>query len=132
MLTGLQSGEYDAATCSFYGTAERFKTFDYSENPTGLSDARLIIRSDEKNINSLEDLAKSGKKLAPIPTDDARYTLINQYNEKHPNNKIEFEGATENPPRSLMCLKPSVLANMTRRFTLTRLSKALKMNSALI
>ena len=75
-------------TCSFYGTAERFKTFDYSENLTGLSDARLIIRSDEKNINSLEDLAKSGKKLAPIPTDDARYTLINQYNEKHPNNKI--------------------------------------------
>ncbi|MFY4456156.1 transporter substrate-binding domain-containing protein [Bifidobacterium pseudocatenulatum] len=132
LLTGLQSGEYDAATCSFYGTAERFKTFDYSENPTGLSDARLIIRSDEKNINSLEDLAKSGKKLAPIPTDDARYTLINQYNEKHPNNKIEFEGATENPPRSLMCLKPSVLANMTRRSTLTRLSKALKMNSALI
>ena len=95
LLTGLQSGKYDAATCSFYGTAERFKTFDYSENPTGLSDARLIIRSDEKNINSLEDLAKSGKKLAPIPTDDARYTLINQYNEKHPNNKIEFEGATE-------------------------------------
>lgn len=70
------------ATCSFYGTAERFKTFDYSENSTGLSDARLIIRSDEKNINSLEDFAKSGKKLAPIPTYDARYTLINQYNEK--------------------------------------------------
>lgn len=95
LLTGLQSGKYDAATCSFYGTAERFKTFDYSENPTGLSDARLIIRSDEKDINSLEDLAKSGKKLAPIPTDDARYTLISQYNEEHPDNKIEFEGATE-------------------------------------
>ncbi|MFR6594888.1 MAG: hypothetical protein ACLURH_02570 [Bifidobacterium angulatum] len=26
LLTGLQSGKYDVATCSFYGTAERFKT----------------------------------------------------------------------------------------------------------
>lgn len=96
LLTGLQSGKYDLASCSFYGTEERFKTFDYSEKPTGLSDARLIIRSDEaSSINSLADLAKSGKKLAPIPTDDARYTLISQYNEENPNNKIEFEGATE-------------------------------------
>lgn len=96
LLTGLQSGKYSLASCSFYGTAERFQTFDYSKKPTGLSDARLIIRSDEAGtINSLADLAKSGKKLAPIPTDDARYTLINQYNEENPNNKIEFEGATE-------------------------------------
>lgn len=33
--------------------------------------------------------------MPPIPTDDARYTLISQYNEEHPDNKIEFEGATE-------------------------------------
>jgi len=95
LLTGLQSGKFDLATCHFYGTAERFTTFDYSENPTALSDARLVIRTDETGVNSLEDLAKSGKKLAPIPTDDARYTLIKSYNEQHPDNKIEFDGATE-------------------------------------
>lgn len=95
LLTGLQSGKYQLGTCHFYGTAERFNTFDYSQNLTSLSDARLIIRTDETGINSLEDLAKSGKQLAPIPTDDARYTLINQYNESHPDNKIEFQGATE-------------------------------------
>lgn len=95
LLTGLQSGKYRLGTCSFYGTEQRFQTFDYSTNPTGLSDARLIIRSDETGINSLEDLAKSGKKLAPIPTDDARYTLISAYNEQHPDQQIKFDGATE-------------------------------------
>lgn len=95
LLTGLQSGKYQLATCSFYGTAERFKIFDYSKNPTSLSDARLIVRNDEKGINSLKDLAQSGKKLAPIPTDDARYTLIKNYNAENPKNAIQFEGATE-------------------------------------
>ncbi len=95
LLVGLKTGTYSLATCSFYGTKERFETYSYSSNPTGLSDARLIVRSDETEINSLEDIATSGKKLAPIPTDDARYTLIKAYNEAHPDNQIEFEGGTE-------------------------------------
>ncbi len=105
LLVGLQSGKYDLATCSFYGTKERFETFDHSNVPVSLSDARLIVRTDENDINSLDDLANSDKQLAPIPTDDARYTIINSYNESHPDTPIGFEGATEQSATTADTLK---------------------------
>ncbi|MDO4619045.1 MAG: transporter substrate-binding domain-containing protein [Lachnospiraceae bacterium] len=105
LLVGLQSGKYDLASCSFYGTKERFETFDHSNNPVSISDARLIVRSDEDSINSLEDLASSDKQLAPIPTDDARYTIINAFNAANPDLAIDFEGATEQSATTADTLK---------------------------
>lgn len=105
LLVGLKTDKYDLATCSFYGTKERFETYNHSEKLTGLSDARLIVKEGETEINSLDDIASKGKKLAPIPTDDARYTLIKNYNEKHPDNQIIFEGATEKSATTADILK---------------------------
>lgn len=105
LLVGLQSGKYNMATCCFYGTKERFETYDHSNEPVSLSDARLIVRSDEEEVTSLEALAESGKQLAPIPTDDARYTIIKVFNEEHPDSPIEFEGATEQSATTADTLK---------------------------
>lgn len=90
MIVGLSTGTYTLASNHFYLTKERAQNYAYSTQPTGLSDLRLVIRKDEKGINSLADLASSHKKLVPVHTNDARYTVIDDYNKRHPNNKINL------------------------------------------
>jgi L-cystine transport system substrate-binding protein len=88
MIVGLSTGSYALATNHFYLTKERAKNYEYSKEPTGLSDLRLILRKNENDIRSLSDLAQKGKKLFPVHTNDARYTVIEDYNKKNPANKI--------------------------------------------
>ncbi|MDH8318808.1 amino acid ABC transporter substrate-binding protein, partial [Klebsiella pneumoniae] len=59
--------------------------------PTGISDLRLIVRNDENDIHNLGDLASGKKKLVPIHTSDARYTVIENYNKKHPGQQINLQ-----------------------------------------
>ena len=61
LITALQSGHIDCAVSAMSITLERLEVVDFSEL---YFDAGLIIavRSDEQNINSIDDLA--GKKLA--------------------------------------------------------------------
>ncbi|MFX3616819.1 MAG: transporter substrate-binding domain-containing protein [Sporolactobacillus sp.] len=89
-LVGLASGKFDLASSHFYKNSERAKKYLFSGQPTGLSDSRLIIRKNETHIHSLADLHT--RKLAPISTDDARYSIIANYNKAHPNNKIDLVG----------------------------------------
>jgi L-cystine transport system substrate-binding protein len=51
-----------------------------SGQPSGISDLRLIVRNNENDIHTLGDLASGKKKLVPIHTSDARYTVIDNYN----------------------------------------------------
>jgi L-cystine transport system substrate-binding protein len=41
------------------------------------------LRNNENDIHTLGDLASGKKKLVPIHTSDARYTVIDNYNKKH-------------------------------------------------
>lgn len=61
-----------------------------------VSDARVIVRSDENDINSLDDPASSDRQLAPIPADGARYTIINTCYESLPDTPIGFAGSPYN------------------------------------
>ena len=88
ILTGLKTGAYDLSSNHFYLNKDRAKSFDYSHQPTGISDLRLIVRKDDNSINSLDDIAKKHKKLNPINVNDARYTVIEQYNHTHPSTPI--------------------------------------------
>ncbi|WP_294912529.1 transporter substrate-binding domain-containing protein [Tatumella sp. UBA2305] len=83
ILTGLKTGAYDLSANHFYLNKDRAKSFDYSHQPTGISDLRLIVRKDDNSINSLDDIATKHKKLNPINVNDARYTVIEQYNKSH-------------------------------------------------
>ena len=84
MIVGLSTGAYTLAADHFYLTKERAEKYDHSGEPTGISDLRLIVRNDENDIHNLGDLASGKKKLVPIHTSDARYTVIENYNKKHP------------------------------------------------
>lgn len=90
LLVGLATGKFDLASSHFYKSQERAAKYLLSGQPTGLSDVRLIIRKNETAIHSLNDLHTN--KLAPISTDDARYSIIDTYNKNHPNNKIDLVG----------------------------------------
>ena len=83
ILTGLKTGAYDLSANHFYLNKDRAKSFDYSHQPTGISYLRLIVRKDDNSINSLDDIATKHKKLNPINVNDARYTVIEQYNKSH-------------------------------------------------
>ncbi|VFT72823.1 amino acid ABC transporter periplasmic amino acid-binding protein [Klebsiella aerogenes] len=82
MIVGLSTGAYTLAADHFYLTKERAEKYDHSGEPTGISDLRLIVRNDENDIHNLGDLASGKKKLVPIHTSDARYTVIENYNKK--------------------------------------------------
>lgn len=91
MIVGLSTGAYTLAADHFYLTKERAEKYDYSGQPSGISDLRLIVRNNENDIHNLTDLASGKKKLVPIHTTDARYTVIENYNEKHPTQKINLQ-----------------------------------------
>ncbi len=95
ILTGLKTGAYDLSSNHFYLNKDRAKSFDYSHQPTGISDLRLIVRKDDNSINSLDDIAKKHKKLNPINVNDARYTVIEQYNHTHPATPITLTPSGE-------------------------------------
>ncbi|GAA0481380.1 transporter substrate-binding domain-containing protein [Tatumella punctata] len=95
ILTGLKTGAYDLSSNHFYLNKDRAKSFDYSHQPTGISDLRLIVRKDDNSINSLDDIAKKHKKLNPINVNDARYTVIEQYNRAHPASPITLTPSGE-------------------------------------
>ena len=95
ILTGLKTGAYDLSANHFYLNKDRAKSFDYSHQPTGISDLRLIVRKDDNSINSLDDIAKKHKKLNPINVNDARYTVIEQYNKTHPSTPITLTPSGE-------------------------------------
>ena len=89
MLLGVQSGKYDIGTCHLYKSAEREQKFLFPSQPSGLSDLRLVTKKNRNDINSFADLV--GKKLVPIPSNDARYNIVQDYNNKNPNKQIKLE-----------------------------------------
>ncbi len=91
VFVGLQSGKYDLALSNFWYNKERFKNYLHT-NATGLDDLRLVTRKGGKQANSLAEVAKKKLSLEPVSTDDARYSVIVNYNQQHPKNKISLKG----------------------------------------
>jgi len=89
MLLGVEAGKYDIGTCHLYKSSEREEKFLFPDQPFRLSDLRLITKKGNNSINSFADLA--GKKLVPIPSNDARYNVVQEYNKKNPNKQIKLE-----------------------------------------
>lgn len=91
LFVGLQSGKYDMAVNNFWYSKDRFKNYLHT-NAAALDDLRLVERKGGKTADSLAEVAKKRLKLEPVATDDARYSVIVEYNKAHPNNKIDLQG----------------------------------------
>ncbi len=89
LLLGVESDKYDLGTCHFYKSAEREQKYLFPDEPFGLSDLKIVTKKDRNDINSMADLV--GKKLEPIPANDARYTVIKDYNTKNPDKQVNLQ-----------------------------------------
>jgi L-cystine transport system substrate-binding protein len=89
LLLGVESGKYDLGTCYFYKNAEREQKYLFPDEPFGLSALKIVTQKDRNNINTMADLV--GKKLEPIPANDARYTIVKDYNTKNPDKQVNLQ-----------------------------------------
>ncbi|KRL27013.1 ABC superfamily ATP binding cassette transporter substrate binding protein [Limosilactobacillus frumenti DSM 13145] len=82
VFSGLQSGKYDIALNNSWYNKQRFQTY-YHTRAVGLDDLRLVYRKNGKKAASLNEVAKKNLKLVPVSTDDARYSVLQDYNNSH-------------------------------------------------
>lgn len=83
---GIESGKYDLVGGGLFKTAEREKKYLFPSENTGVSTIEIYKRSDDKDIQTLDDLV--GKKLSPVTANGGIYNLLTTYNNKHQDNQI--------------------------------------------
>lgn len=91
LLIGVEQGKYQLGVKNAFYTDERAKKYVYPEEFLGLSSIGIVLREEDKSIKGLNDFAKKQMTLAPIAANNAQYTIIEEYNQAHPNNKINLK-----------------------------------------
>lgn len=91
LLIGTESGKYQVGTKGAWITDERKKKFLIPSNPLAASVIGIAFRAENKNeITDLESFASYSGKLIPISPQSAQYSVIQEFNEKHPSNQIKL------------------------------------------
>ena len=91
LLIGTESGKYQVGTKGAWITEERKKKFLIPSNPLAASVIGIAFRAENKNeITDLESFASYSGKLIPISPQSAQYSVIQEFNEKHPSNQIKL------------------------------------------
>ena len=91
LLLGVESGKYTVGTKGIWITEPRKKKYIFPKNNIGASVIGLIVR--KENTDKIKDLASfadfSGK-LVPIASQDARYSVIDDFNKENPDHQIKL------------------------------------------
>ncbi|WP_102693262.1 transporter substrate-binding domain-containing protein [Rummeliibacillus pycnus] len=95
LLIGVEQGKYQAGVKNAFFTKERQQKFIFPKEFLGLSSIGLVLKSSNKDVKSLSDFASKGYSLAPIAANNAQYTVIKEYNDKNPNNKVKLKAGDE-------------------------------------
>ena len=91
LLIGTESGKYQVGTKGAWITEERKKKFLIPNNPLAASVIGIAFRAENADqITDLESFAKYSGKLIPISPQSAQYSVIQEFNEKHPENQIKL------------------------------------------
>ena len=91
LLIGVEQGKYQLGVKNAFYTEERAKKYVYPKEFLGLSSIGIVLREEDKDIEDLNDFAKKQMTLAPIAANNAQYTIIEEYNQAHPSNKIDLK-----------------------------------------
>ena len=92
LLIGVESGKYDVGIKGVWITEARKTKFVFPKNHLTASIIGLTIRkSDADKIKNIEDFAKSQEKLVPIAPQDARYSVIEDFNKAHSDTPIALQ-----------------------------------------
>ena len=91
LLIGVESGKYTVGTKGIWITEPRKKKYIFPKNNIGASVIGLIVR--KENTDKIKDLASfadfSGK-LVPIASQDARYSVIDNFNKENTDHQIKL------------------------------------------
>lgn len=91
LLIGVESGKYTVGTKGIWITEPRKKKYIFPKNNIGASVIGLIVS--KENTDKIKDLASfadfSGK-LVPIASQDARYSVIDNFNKENPDHQIKL------------------------------------------
>lgn len=90
LLIGVEQGKYEVGVKNAFLTEERLEKFIYPKEFIGLSSTGFVLKKENAHIKSLEDFASAGLSLVPIVANSAQYTIINEYNEKNPDNQVKL------------------------------------------
>ncbi|WP_299095648.1 transporter substrate-binding domain-containing protein [uncultured Metabacillus sp.] len=91
LLIGVQQGKYQVGVKNAWFTEERKKNFIFPKEFLGLSGVGLLLKKENKDIKDLSDFAKADLSLAPIAASNAQYTIVDEYNQANPDNKVKLE-----------------------------------------
>lgn len=86
---GLEAGNYSAALTNAFWTEERAKKYLIPDN-IGATVLTLVVRAENADIKNLEDVSKSGLKLAPLLAGNGMYYVVKTYNEENPDAQVEI------------------------------------------
>lgn len=91
LLIGVESGKYTVGTKGIWITEPRKKKYIFPKNNIGASVIGLIIRKENADkIKDLPSFADFSGKLVPIASQDARYSVIDDYNKENPDHQIKL------------------------------------------
>ena len=91
LLIGVESGKYTVGTKGIWITEPRKKKYIFPKNNIGASVIGLIIRKENGDkIKDLPSFADFSGKLVPIASQDARYSVIDDYNKENPDHQIKL------------------------------------------
>lgn len=91
LLIGVESGKYTIGTKGIWKTAAREKKYIFPKEDIGASVIGLVIRKDTSDqIKDMDSFAQYSGKLVPIAPQDARYTVVDNYNKEHSDKPIKL------------------------------------------
>ncbi|MCR5008744.1 MAG: transporter substrate-binding domain-containing protein [Oribacterium sp.] len=91
LLVGVETGKYNAGSKGVWWTEERSGKYVFPKNYTGASIIGIAIRKENASeITDLESFARFSGKLVPIGPANAQYNIVENYNTKHPDAKIDL------------------------------------------
>lgn len=91
LLIGVESGKYTVGTKGIWITEPRKKKYIFPKNNIGASVIGLIVRKENTDkINDLASFADFSGKLVPIASQDARYSVIDNFNKENPDHQIKL------------------------------------------
>jgi L-cystine transport system substrate-binding protein len=91
LLVGVQQGKYQVGVKNAWFTEERTKSYIFPKEFLGLSGVGILLKKKNENIKDLSDFAKANLSLAPIAASNAQYTIVDEYNQANPDNKVKLE-----------------------------------------
>lgn len=92
LLIGVESGKYDVGIKGVWQTEARKAKFIFPQNHIAASVIGLTFRkSDVDKIKDMDSLGKINGKLVPIAPQNAQYSIVEDYNKKHPDTQIKLQ-----------------------------------------